>query len=77
MSGFVSDVSGQYSVTLDNRTANFSGHSSFLNSDTLLYYATGLDDDSQHELVIQNMEDRVLALKVGGYNYTMVQHNVV
>jgi hypothetical protein len=77
VTGFVSDVSGQYSVTLDNRTANLSGHSSFLNSDTLLYYATGLDDDSQHELVIRNMEDNVLALKVGGFNYTAVQHEVV
>ena len=74
-SGFISDASGQYSVTLDNQTSNFSGHSSFSYSEALLFYATDIDDSRQHQLVIQNMEDRILALKVDGINYTTVQNN--
>jgi hypothetical protein len=74
-SGFISDASGQYSVTLDNQTSIFSGHSSFSYSEALLFYATDIDDSRQHQLVIQNMEDRVLALKVNGVNYTTAQNN--
>jgi hypothetical protein len=44
--------------------------------DTLLFYATGLDD-RQHQLMVQNMEDRVLALKVGGFSHTAVQNDAV
>ncbi|KIM75935.1 hypothetical protein PILCRDRAFT_826769 [Piloderma croceum F 1598] len=74
-SGFISDASGQYSVSLDNQTSILSGHSSFSYSEALLFYATDIDDSRQHQLVIQNMEDRVLALKVNGVNYTTAQNN--
>ena len=74
LTGFVSDASGQYSVTLDNYTSTMSGRSSFSYSEALLYYATDIDDDRQHQLVVQNMENRVLALKVGGFNYTTTQN---
>lgn len=73
--GAVSNLAGNYSVTLDNRTTNLSGRSSFFNPDALLFYATELDDDQQHHLVLQNEEDSVLAISVSGVNYTSVQSN--
>jgi hypothetical protein len=74
LAGFVSDLSGQYSVTLDNQTTTLSGHSSFFYSDALLFFATEIGGDHQHRLVVQNMEDRVLALKVGGISYATGQN---
>jgi hypothetical protein len=74
LTGFVSDVSGRYSVTVDNQTTILSGRSSFFYPDAVLFYATEVDDTRQHELVVQNMQNRVLALKVGGVNYTTVQN---
>lgn len=72
--GIVSDATGKYSVTMDNQTTTLSGESSFFYPDALLYYATDVDDTRQHQLVVQNMEDRVLALMVDGVNYTAVQN---
>lgn len=72
--GAISNLAGNYSVTLDNRTTNLSGRSSFFNPDALLFYATELDDNYKHHLVVQNEEDRVLAIGVNGINYTSVQN---
>lgn len=68
--GLVSADCGQYSVTLDNKTTTLSARSSSSYPHALLFYATDLDDHIQHQLVVQNEENRVLAVRARGLNYT-------
>ncbi|KAF7965168.1 hypothetical protein HWV62_45280 [Athelia sp. TMB] len=62
-------------VTIDNDSTTYSGHSSFTNFFTLLHYASELDDTVNHEVVVQNMENRTLAMSVGGINTTSLANN--
>lgn len=68
--GLTSSYSGNFTVTLDNTTTNLSALSSYNNSDTLLFYATDLSQDTPHQIAVINQENRTLALQVGGVNIT-------
>lgn len=68
--GLVSADSGQYSVTLDNETTTLSARSSSFYPQALLFYATDLDDHTEHQLVVQNEENRILSVRGRGLNYT-------
>ena len=68
--GLTSPESGSYNVTVDNHSITYSGHSSFTNFVTLLHYASELESAAKHEVVVQNMENKTLAMSVGGINTT-------
>lgn len=68
--GLTSSYSGNFTVTLDNTTTNLSALSSYNNSDSLLFYATDLSQDTLHQIAVINQENRTLALQVGGLNIT-------
>ncbi|KAH7923144.1 hypothetical protein BV22DRAFT_1036682 [Leucogyrophana mollusca] len=68
--GLVSSYSGNYSVTIDNHTSNFSARSTYNNSEALLFFATDLPQNIPHQLTVTNTEDRTFALRVGGVNVT-------
>ncbi|KAJ7693304.1 hypothetical protein B0H17DRAFT_1199824 [Mycena rosella] len=64
--GSTSPDAGRYSVTLDNVTTSFSGESSFTQADSLLFFASGLDAETVHNLEIFNTQGATLVLPVGG-----------
>ncbi|KAJ7217739.1 hypothetical protein GGX14DRAFT_695804 [Mycena pura] len=64
--GFTSPEAGNYSVTLDNVTTLFSSRSSFSQTNSLLFFSSGLDVEMIHTLLINNTEGASLALPVGG-----------
>ncbi|KAJ7134976.1 hypothetical protein C8R43DRAFT_1021708 [Mycena crocata] len=64
--GSTSPEAGRYSVTLDNVTTVFSGQSSFSQADSLLFFASGLDAETIHNLEIINTQGATLVLPVGG-----------
>ncbi|KAL4078287.1 hypothetical protein V8B97DRAFT_1245781 [Scleroderma yunnanense] len=68
--GLVSSFSGRYSVTIDNITTTYSAQSSYNNSAALLFFATGLSQESLHQLSVVNEDNRTFAVKVGGMNVT-------
>lgn len=68
--GLVSSYSGRYSVIIDNVTTTISAQSSYNNSDALLFFATGLSQQSSHQLTIVNEENRTFAVRAGGINAT-------
>ncbi|EDR11612.1 uncharacterized protein LACBIDRAFT_324293 [Laccaria bicolor S238N-H82] len=59
---------GNYTVTLDNISTSLSGKSSFAAHDTLLFFASDLDPNSNHSVEIRNDGGGNLALLVGGFN---------
>ncbi|KAF8172424.1 hypothetical protein K438DRAFT_1728946 [Mycena galopus ATCC 62051] len=64
--GTTSPQAGSYSVTLDNVTTSFSARSSFLERDSLLFFASGLDAETTHALEIANTANQTaLVLPVG------------
>ncbi|KAG6828003.1 hypothetical protein H0H92_009695 [Tricholoma furcatifolium] len=67
LSGTTSPQGGTYSVVLDNVTSKFSGQATFTNSDTVLFFATGLDPTIEHDIEIVNDDGSDLSLKVGGF----------
>ncbi|GLB36973.1 hypothetical protein LshimejAT787_0400240 [Lyophyllum shimeji] len=67
LSGRTSPKAGTYSVTLDNVTSTLSGRSSFTSPDTLLFFTTGLDPSSLHDVAVTNEDGAELSLKVGGF----------
>ncbi|KAJ7282964.1 hypothetical protein C8J57DRAFT_55731 [Mycena rebaudengoi] len=72
--GSTSPDAGRYSVTLDNITTSFSGRSSFTQSDSLLFFASGLDAEVPHNLEIVNTQGAALVLPVGGASvFSLVQ----
>ena len=69
VTGLTSPESGQYSVVLDNDTSIthvLSAHSSFVQPDALLFFASGLDPQTTHNIEVQNVDGSTLALKFGG-----------
>ncbi|KAG6845074.1 hypothetical protein H0H87_000978 [Tephrocybe sp. NHM501043] len=67
LSGTTSPKAGTYSVILDNITSTFDGRSSSTNPDALLFYATGLDPTTPHDIQIMNEDGNDLLLTVGGF----------
>lgn len=66
--GTTSPSAGNYSVTLDgNQSPIFSARSSFTNSNSLLFFASGLDANSSHQITVRN-EGGTLQLKSGGFD---------
>lgn len=61
VNGFRDLTSGQYNVTLDGQTTMFNAQSSF-REESLLFYATGLDNKASHDLHIVNAGDSLLAI---------------
>lgn len=74
VTGAVSPSAGLYSVTIDNHTTTYSAKSSFTKLDTLLFYVTGLDGNQTHDIVIQNEEDKTLAIQASGFLVTTAQN---
>ncbi|KAF5351626.1 hypothetical protein D9756_007762 [Leucocoprinus leucothites] len=65
--GTASPDSGNYSVLLDDRQSPiFSARSSFTNTNTLLFFASGLAANTTHQITIRN-EGGLLQLKSGGF----------
>jgi hypothetical protein len=71
--GIISPSAGQYSVILDNMTTTYSAQSSFTQPDTLFFYVTGLNGNQTHDIVIQNEEDKTLAIQASGFVVTNAQ----
>lgn len=57
-------------MSLDNTTTNFSALSSYNNSNSLLFYATDLSQDTLHNIAVINQENSTLALRANGMNVT-------
>nr|GAT58542.1 predicted protein [Mycena chlorophos] len=64
--GTSSPNAGKYSVTLDNITSTYNAQSSFTESDTLLFYASGLDANRMHHVEINNTGGASLILPTQG-----------
>ncbi|KAJ7495903.1 hypothetical protein B0H11DRAFT_2190182 [Mycena galericulata] len=64
--GSTSPQAGRYSVTLDNVTTSFNGESSFTETNSLLFFASGLDAETDHNLEIVNTQGATLVLPVNG-----------
>ncbi|KAJ7772692.1 hypothetical protein DFH07DRAFT_170627 [Mycena maculata] len=66
LQGSTSPTAGRYSVTLDNVTTSFSGKSSFSEDDSLLFFASGLDAETMHDLKLTNTQGATLVLPFNG-----------
>ncbi|KAF7315694.1 hypothetical protein MIND_00085000 [Mycena indigotica] len=64
--GSTSPDAGNYSVTLDNVTTTYNARSSFAQSDSLLFFASGLDANTLHHVEIDNTEGATLILPIRG-----------
>ncbi|KAF7328151.1 hypothetical protein MVEN_02572600 [Mycena venus] len=65
--GTTSPQAGSYSVFLDNVSTSFSARSSFLESDSLLFFASGLDAEATHTLqIVNNANQTELVFPVDG-----------
>lgn len=69
VSGFRDISSGNYTIQLDDETFTFDGESSWKEA-TQLFFQTGLDPTTSHQLTITNVDNRLLA--VGSINVTSV-----
>ncbi|KAH0589586.1 hypothetical protein J132_06672 [Termitomyces sp. J132] len=67
LSGMTSPAAGKYSVVLDNSTSILTGQSIFNNTNTLLFYATGLDSTVPHHVQITNVDGSDLLLNQDGF----------
>ena len=67
MLGQTSPTSGNYSVQLDNTTTQYNAHSSFTQSDSLLFFATDLDPTVLHTVTINNTDGSDLSLLIDGF----------
>ncbi|KAJ7077322.1 hypothetical protein B0H15DRAFT_862218 [Mycena belliarum] len=74
LKGFTSPDAGSYSVILDNITSSFSGKSSFFETDSLLFYASGLDAETVHDLEIVN-QGAALVLPVGSASAFVLENS--
>lgn len=52
--GTVSPQGGNYTVKLDNVTSQFSANASFIQNNTLLFFASALNTDVAHDVQISN-----------------------
>ncbi|KAJ7497609.1 hypothetical protein FB451DRAFT_1359820 [Mycena latifolia] len=75
LKGSTSPDAGRYSITLDNVTTVFSAESSFSETDSLLFYASGLDAETVHDLEIVNTQGAALVLPVGGASVFSLNEN--
>ncbi|KAJ6587224.1 hypothetical protein DFH09DRAFT_1028471 [Mycena vulgaris] len=73
--GSTSPEAGRYSVTLDNVTTFFSGKSSFSQPDSLLFFASGLNAETVHNLEINNTQGATLVLPIGGASVFALAEN--
>ena len=67
LNGTTSPSSGRYTIILDNVSTTLSGKSSFLQRESLLFYATSLEPNVTHTLEVINEDGGSLALNVGGF----------
>ncbi|KAG6897789.1 hypothetical protein C0992_011203 [Termitomyces sp. T32_za158] len=67
LSGGTSPRAGRYSVIVDNNTFNLSGKSTFTNTETILFYITGLNATGSHDVRITNEDENDLLLKFDGF----------
>ncbi|KAF5348482.1 hypothetical protein D9756_009662 [Leucocoprinus leucothites] len=66
--GITSQVSGNYSVTLDGtQSPILSARSFYNNTDTLLYFASGLDVNATHQLTLRNEGGLLQFQSPGGF----------
>ncbi|KAJ7187930.1 hypothetical protein C8R46DRAFT_1205155 [Mycena filopes] len=72
--GSTSPQAGSYSVTLDNVTTSFSAKSAFSETDSLLFFASGLDAKKVHDLKVVNTEGATLVLPAGGASVFALQN---
>lgn len=68
-----SPVSGKYSVVLDNVTTTLSAQSSLTQQNTLLYFATGLDIATLHNVQVINEGGGDLSLNSDGFQVYSVK----
>ncbi|KAK7473108.1 hypothetical protein VKT23_001208 [Stygiomarasmius scandens] len=67
--GAVSPNGANYSVSLDNNIiSNLSAKASFIRNDSVLFYASGLDPQSVHDLRISNDGGGTLSLLADGFS---------
>ncbi|KAG5651872.1 hypothetical protein H0H81_007119 [Sphagnurus paluster] len=67
LSGATSPTAATYSVILDDSKFTLSAQSSFTNSDSLLFFVTGLDPSIVHKIRVVNEDGGDLSLKIGGF----------
>ncbi len=67
--GTTSPTSGNYSVTLDGtQSPILSAKSSFINTDVLLFFASGLEANVSHLIQVRNEGGGILQLNSGAFN---------
>jgi hypothetical protein len=74
VSGLRDYTSGRYNVSLDGQTFTFNAQSPWKES-TVLFFRTGLNPDMSHELIITNVEDKLLA--IGAINVTTISGGIM
>lgn len=55
-------------MILDNAKTTLSGQSSFRQEDSILFFASGLDPKSRHDLQVVNEDGRELSLRADGFH---------
>lgn len=68
LNGTTSPTSSRYTIILDHVATTLSAKSSFLNRESLLFYASSLDPNVTHTLEVVNEDGGDLSLNFGGFS---------